>query len=182
MLATRYHAGQFRKWAPVVSDMADDGAGVAGGVVGGAGVGADTRVPYIVHPLRVAVLAGRYVSSRAVAAAVCHDLLEDTDCPREAIRRECGDLVLDLVVYLTNEKDALKSRRRRKADERVRLSCAPWAARVIKACDRIDNLGGMQGAPEDFRDRYAVESERLLGAIGKDLPSDLREAFLVAIG
>ena len=50
----------------------------------------------------------------------------------------------------------------RKAADREHLQVIPHEAKLIKLCDRIDNLGEMGNAPLDFLDTYAAESELLL--------------------
>lgn len=173
-LATKYHAGQFRKWG-------------------------ESNVPYIVHPLRVAAMASGYlgdtcggdegIGMAGIAGSVCHDLIEDTLCTPEIIEHECGWGVRAVVVLLTNNKDMTKSRAERKADERERLSCRVGEqrnsllhyTRIIKMCDRIDNLNTMGGAPNDFRKMFVAESELLFGAIQHKMPRDLIEAAAISL-
>ena len=129
------------------------------------------NVPYIQHPLRVAFSVSKATSGQeiAVAAALLHDVLEDTEVPPEAISEACGNEVLHLVQELTNPsknpEHAKKKREERKRIDREHLKQVSYAARVIKLCDRIDNLNDVANAPRDFQILYAKESVLLLEAI-----------------
>ncbi len=64
-----------------------------------------TGMPYILHPLEVAVIAGTMTPDPEVlAAAVLHDTVEDTPVTSEEIRAEFGDRVAMLVEAETEDK------------------------------------------------------------------------------
>ncbi|MBR1747215.1 MAG: bifunctional (p)ppGpp synthetase/guanosine-3',5'-bis(diphosphate) 3'-pyrophosphohydrolase [Clostridia bacterium] len=65
--------------------------------------------PYIVHPLEDAsIVATMTHDPEVLAAAVLHDVLEDTDTTEEQIRAAFGDRVLSLVLAETeNKRDGL---------------------------------------------------------------------------
>lgn len=57
-----------------------------------------TAVPYILHPLEAAaIVGGMTCDEEALAAAVLHDVVEDTDVTLEQLRRNFGARVADLV-------------------------------------------------------------------------------------
>lgn len=61
------------------------------------------EIPYIVHPVAVATLLQEWgvVNAVVLAAAYCHDLLEDTDIGEDLLRSELGDEVLSIVKELS---------------------------------------------------------------------------------
>lgn len=118
MFAVTWHAGQFDK----------DG------------------VSYILHPLRV--MGSLYGSKwEVLAAAVLHDVVEDTDMTVEIIRSQFGDRVADLV-------DALSRREGETYKDYVKRAIVDPDARKIKKADVLDNLGRLPLALESMRPRY----------------------------
>ena len=54
--------------------------------------------PYFIHPCAVAdILMELGLDAATIAAALLHDVIEDTEATADDIRREFGDEVLDLV-------------------------------------------------------------------------------------
>lgn len=129
------------------------------------------KVPYIQHPIRVAFHAAQIFMNLEVpvAAALLHDVLEDTKLPPEDIKDCCGNDVLFLVQELTNPshlpENKKKLRAERKFIDREHIKLVSYQAKVIKLCDRIDNLKDIKKAPDDFKQLYAQESRALLEAL-----------------
>lgn len=160
--ARKAHAGQTRKW---------------------------TGTPYIYHPMRVA---GRamlipVVPEYVVAAAWLHDVVEDCDVTKDDLVREFGSPVTAMVVELTNPSKKYPHRRRadRKQMDREHLCGVSYWSKVLKALDRIDNLGELDSGPADFQRLYREESQLLshsliIGWPGnpllEELTSQLRDA------
>jgi len=124
--------------------------------------------PYFVHPERVAKKVSELKGTNEVdvAAAYCHDILEDTDYPREEIERQLGSEVLSLVFELTNpthtpEWDKKRRIEKRLADWQHLLTISDRAKR-IKMVDRWDNLQDMFGTPNSFLRKYLTESRIVL--------------------
>ncbi len=143
-------------------------------------------IPYIQHPLRVAFKVSRATGGKVipVAAAVLHDVLEDTNVQGHVIANGCGQDVLWLVEELTNPSKLpihrKKPRAERKRIDREHLKQVSHSAKIIKLCDRIDNLYDVAEGPADFRRLYAGESRLLLEAlVGTD--KTLEEELLAAI-
>ena len=106
-------------------------------------VRADGVTPYIAHPMVVAaVVRAAGGNETAVAAALLHDVIEDTPAKPSELIELVGEEVADLVVELTfpaNMPD-----RRRRMIERV-PSMSP-AARLIKLADIYCNLSDLPRA------------------------------------
>ena len=64
-----------------------------------------SEVPYILHPLEAAVIVGTMTSDQnIIAAAVLHDVVEDTDATLDEIREHFGQRVWELVQSETEDK------------------------------------------------------------------------------
>ena len=64
-----------------------------------------SEVPYILHPLEAAVIVGTMTSDQnIIAAAVLHDVVEDTDATLDEIRAHFGQRVWELVQSETEDK------------------------------------------------------------------------------
>jgi len=152
--------------------------------------GAQTRKvtgrAYVEHPARVAarVLLRRDADEAMVAAALLHDVVEDTAITLDEIRAEFGDAVADLVRDLTNVYKAGAhvglNRAERKRLESARLAGVSRSAKIIKMLDRIDNLREAPGQDAGFLRVYAAESRDLVAAVG-DADAALREELLVEV-
>lgn len=139
-----------------------------------------TGEPYWFHPARVAALVAGFAelnqtTQSLVDAAFLHDVLEDTSCPAQNILNSFGHLVLELVVELTNQKaiqtyvngQSRVSREVQKKLDRERLSTVSDSAKLIKLCDRYDNLRDL---PVDLQNegfilKYVAETRLLLPMI-----------------
>lgn len=71
-------------------------------------------------------------------AVLLHDVLEDTDTHVDALRREFGATVADLVEAVTDEPG--KNRKERKAKTYPKIRAAGPSAVAIKLADRIANV------------------------------------------
>ena len=64
-----------------------------------------SEIPYILHPLEVAVIVGSMTSDQnVIAAAVLHDVVEDTNIEIEEIENKFGKRVTELVSAETENK------------------------------------------------------------------------------
>lgn len=101
----------------------------------------DGRTPYFCHPARVALTVAARLGSTdetVLAAAVLHDVIEDTPADYDDLLERFGRDVADLVACLS--KDARMIECDREADYDRRLAAGPWQARLIKLADVYDNL------------------------------------------
>jgi (p)ppGpp synthase/HD superfamily hydrolase len=168
-MASYKHRGQFRK-------------NVVNGI----------KVPYFVHLARVAgettvYSYGHHNNESIVAAAWLHDIVEDTDMTEQDLREEldiweadaCANgeyddfakRVGDIVMELTNASMldinlSKESRKVRKAADMAKLAGVSQNAKVIKLIDRLDNLRDFAMSDDNFKFKYAEETEALLEVIG----------------
>ncbi len=129
-----------------------------------------TDVPYIVHPVAVAlILLGHGFDEDLLVAALLHDTVEDTDVELETIRARFGDGVGDLVDAVTEKKleDGVKRPWKvRKAEALEHMAnVADARVAVLKAADLLHN---MQSTLADVRARGSAETFARFGAPGAD--------------
>lgn len=137
--------------------------------------------PYITHPIRVAgrVATHKNATEVMVAAAYLHDVIEDCNASYGDIFNYFEEEVADLVLELTNDKNAVGNRAKRKADQRAKIQASSYEAKLIKLIDRIDNLGEIPPSGNFAVVYYAKESLLLLNEalVGTDeeLENELRD-------
>jgi (p)ppGpp synthase/HD superfamily hydrolase len=126
-----------------------------------AGHGQQTRkfsngaVPYFTHPIRVAKLvAAEGGDAFQIMAALCHDLVEDTDVTLAEIESEFGSHVALLVEQLTNDKEELKALGKTEYLRR-KVAAMNGDALLIKLADRLDNISDLKPASSD--DKWALD-------------------------
>lgn len=137
IFATKAHQGQVRKY---------------------------TKEPYIYHPIEVSRIVWSVLPDEEfMAAALLHDVLEDTDTKPNQIQQEFGNHVLDLVLQLTDiSKPEDGNRAVRKAMDRDHLRRACPRAKTIKLADLISNTDSIVEHDPDFAIVYMKEKSLLL--------------------
>jgi len=109
---------------------------------------------YISHPVRVArVLASLGYAEEVLAAALLHDVVEDTPATLAEIRQAFGARVAELVACVSEDPALVGAARKHAYRERVRV--APHDARAICAADKVCNL-------DDLRVAAATEDHMVL--------------------
>lgn len=111
------------------------------------------EMPYITHPVMVAFILARYGFPEVVlAAALAHDLVEDTAITEEEVRVELGDTVAGIVCEVTHD-DSLGWKEKKLAYiENVRT--ASVEAKAVSIADKIHNA-------ESLLARYAEKGPAL---------------------
>jgi (p)ppGpp synthase/HD superfamily hydrolase len=118
--------------------------------------------PYIEHPLTVAEqLAGQGCSDTVLAAALLHDVVEESDTEVEQIRERFGRQVAELVAALTDAEE-IESYSRRKDVHRADVEAAGCDALTIYAADKLANIRALRRV-------YAEQGE----AVGDQLKAPL---------
>ena len=100
-----------------------------------------TGEDYIVHPMAVSKLVKEHGGSKVQqAAALLHDVVEDTQYTLADINANFGHELTTLVQWLTDTSRPEDGNRKiRKEIDRKRLSEAPAEAQFIKLADMLDN-------------------------------------------
>ncbi len=127
----------------------------------------DERTPYISHPVRVALtvaLKFGCMDETVIAAALLHDVLEDTTADYDDLLSRFGKEVADLVADLSKDGRKIEAVRERAYDEQLRR--APPAARLIKLADVYDNLA--DATDEASRRKLVERAERAIRLAGSD--------------
>jgi (p)ppGpp synthase/HD superfamily hydrolase len=144
---------------------------------------------YIAHPVRVMEMCQRHTSSLPVlAAALLHDVLEDTDVDRKELHAflrsvmndEDAAQTLNLVIELSDVyvKSAYPrwNRRKRKAKEAERISKTSPESQTVKYADIIDNCREIAQHDPEFAGVFLLECKMLLKKIPDGHPQLYREA------
>jgi len=98
-------------------------------------------VPYIAHPVGVAMLLQRMgCDETIVAAGLLHDIVEDTKVTLEEVRHRFGDDVADIVAVCTEPPKKSVDWESRKLHMINALRDAPLQAKLVAAADKYHNL------------------------------------------
>ncbi|MGN6815833.1 MAG: HD domain-containing protein [Solirubrobacterales bacterium] len=120
-------------------------------------------MPYVEHPVRVAALLDEHgYGEEALAAALLHDVVEDSETTLGDLRELFGDPVAGMVGALTDD-ESIDSYQARKAEHRERLAAAGEEAMAIYAADKLTNTTTLRAAYErendSVRDEFKVPLE-----------------------
>jgi (p)ppGpp synthase/HD superfamily hydrolase len=125
LLAERIHEGQYRR--PKTANP-------------------NHRDPYIIHPMRVALILCEEVDMRStevIAAAILHDVIEDSDGAVEEgdIAREFGPEVAHIVALLSKPPESPDVSRHEQLETYHRnIASGSISVRMVKLADRLDNI------------------------------------------
>lgn len=109
-------------------------------------------MPYVEHPIAVAArLEEQGYRDEVLAAALLHDVIEDSETTLDELRELFGEEVAGMVGALTDD-ESIDSYRERKAEHRQRVAAAPAEALAIYGADKLTNVSTL-------RDAYAAEGE-----------------------
>ena len=149
-----------------------------------------TGEPYICHPVEVQQLLQTHFGpgrdaphlQQMYAAALLHDVLEDTYATETALAQYMPPEVVRLVVELTDvSRPEDGNRAARKALDRAHIASGSPAAQTIKYCDVISNTRSIAAHDPKFSRVYMQEMVLLLQALDKgDL--ELRQAAIDSVG
>lgn len=143
-LAETIHEGQFRK--PSKQDP-------------------DLREPYIVHPMRVALILFEELGlkdTEAICAAILHDVVEDSNgrVTTSDLERKFGRIIALMVSVLTKpapDKKIPREAQLKTYHERIAQAAVP--TRLVKLADRLDNMRECLTCNDlVFQQRYLVET------------------------
>ncbi|MCS6884021.1 MAG: HD domain-containing protein [Acidobacteriota bacterium] len=126
--------------------------------------GADQADPYIVHPIRVALILTEELGindSDMIIAALLHDVVEDSggSVTIASIRTRFGATVADMVNTLTKPSSSDVPKQMQLDSYYKALLAAPEKTRKVKLADRLDNIReALLTSDVAFQRRYLAET------------------------
>lgn len=109
-------------------------------------------MPYVEHPITVAARLDEHgYRDEVLAAALLHDVVEDSETTLDELREQFGEEVAGLVGALTDDQ-SIDSYRERKSEHRERVAVADGEALAIYGADKLTNTSTL-------RDTYGKEGE-----------------------
>ena len=134
---------------------------------------------YVNHCLRVAALVGDYTDDdELVAAALLHDIIEDTLLTFRELEKQFGSKITSLVRELTTEPSELV-----KVGKRIyianKFNIFSNEALIIKILDRLDNLTDLinSNATLPFVKTYVSDTDYIIDNIDRELLPVHKELF-----
>lgn len=130
--------------------------------------------PFIIHPLQVAmILADIELDQTSIAAAILHDVVEDTEYNLEKVTAEFGNSIariingvtkLDKLVFNTKEEQQASNIRKMiiAMSEDVRII-------LVKLADRLHNMRTLSPLDKDKREKISNETLEVYGPIAHRL-------------
>ena len=130
--------------------------------------------PFISHPLAVAqILADMHMDSQAIAAAILHDVVEDTETPITELDQQFGNEIATLVDGVSKlDQMHFTSRAEAQAESFRKMMLAMIGdIRIIlvKLADRLHNMKTMDSMPTDKQARIARETLEIYAPIANRL-------------
>jgi GTP pyrophosphokinase len=130
--------------------------------------------PYIIHPLQVAyILANIGMDDATICAALLHDVVEDTECTDEDLRKEFGDEIANMVDGVTKlgKLDYASLKEQQVEDYRKMFLAMGKDIRVIliKLADRLHNMRTLKHLSRDRQSANAQETMDLYAPLANRL-------------
>ena len=140
-----------------------------------------TGEPYVTHCASVArTVAECGGSPEAIAAAMMHDVLEDTEVTAEEMRAVFGEKVTALVLEVTDvSRPGDGNRAVRKALDREHLARTSPEGATIKLADLIDNTASIVEHDKGFARSYLDEKGLALEVLKHGNPELWERAYSV---
>lgn len=114
-------------------------------------------MPYVEHPIAVAALLDENgFGDEVLAAALLHDVVEDSETTLDELRLLFGEPVAGMVGALSDD-ESLDSYRERKAEHRERVAAADGEALAIYGADKLTNVRTLRAAYEAEGDAVREE-------------------------
>lgn len=142
--ATKAHAGVYRKF---------------------------TGEPYVTHPVRVAdLLKPLGFGPEVIAAALLHDVIEDTDTTAEMLAAEFGPVVAALVLEVSNPV-VPGNWKVRKAAARKHLAKSSYEGASIKLADMLVNSSNVAAVAPTFAAEHLAGMQKAMKVLGHGHPA-----------
>ena len=130
--------------------------------------------PYVTHPLAVAnILANMHMDHQSLMAAMLHDVIEDTGVPKEALARQFGEPVADLVdgvsklTQITFEDKAVAQAEN--FQKMVLAMSQDIRVIIVKLADRLHNMRTLGALRPDKKRRIARETLEIYARVASRL-------------
>ena len=119
--------------------------------------------PYIMHPISVAKIVSKDIGlgPTAIACALLHDVVEDTDVSLKFIEKEFGQNIAKIIDGLTKISELIDANKSKQAENfRKMLLTLSNDINVIliKIADRLDNMRSLEYLEERKRKKIASET------------------------
>jgi len=120
--------------------------------------------PYIIHPISVARIVNQEIGlgAKSVAAALMHDVVEDTDVTLETVEKEFGPKIATLIDGLTKISGTYSKETTSMQAENFRKMLMTLSDDIrvilIKIADRLHNMRTLESMPEHKRMKVAGET------------------------
>lgn len=131
--------------------------------------------PYIIHPINVARIVNQEVGlgARSVAAALLHDVVEDTEISLDDISKEFGPKIASLIDGLTKISGTYNKEAHSLQAENFRKMLMTLSDDIrvilIKIADRLHNMRTLDSMPEHKRMKVAGETVYLYAPLAHRL-------------
>ena len=128
--------------------------------------------PYIVHPIRVALLLLKHqnnIDKYIISAAILHDALEDSDISFNELSKKVGEKIANLTLKVTRYRPKNESSAERKTGKLNKWKIimeSPIEIRLIKTFDYLDNVISWKFIPKEYKgyskiSRWLMEAESM---------------------
>ena len=119
--------------------------------------------PYIIHPIAVArIIAELKLDSESIAAALLHDVIEDTPATHEDVERLFGKTVADLVEGVSKltriQYDTVEDEQMENFRKMLMAMNQDIRVILIKICDRLHNMRTMDFQPPAKQRQKSLET------------------------
>jgi len=121
--------------------------------------------PYIIHPISVAKIANQEIGlgAKSIAAALLHDVVEDTEHTLSDIEKEFGQKIASIIDGLTkisgtHEKETSDSMQAENFKRMLLTISDDLRVILIKIADRLHNMRTLDAMPEHKRMKIAGET------------------------
>ena len=130
--------------------------------------------PYVTHPLAVAtILANLHMDHQALIAALLHDVIEDTGINKEAVTRQFGEVVAELVDGVSKLTQITFESKAEAQAENFRKMVLAMAEDIrviiVKLADRLHNMRTLGVLRPDKKRRIARETLDIYAPIANRL-------------